>query len=132
MLRSHASKAGAVLARSNHMSSAQGTAEARRKARQDLSRFDALIASPGNLASGFALPGNGRLHVSTSAALGVADALVEVGDRTLSIRSGAANRVCSIGYFEHGKIAIKASGAPGVVSLYVEDGLGVPILIGQG
>ena len=105
---------------------------ARRKDRQNLSKYASLISSPGNLATGFQLPANGTLFTSTTSVLAVADELVAVGDRVLTVAAGAANRKHSVGYFEAGKEVSKAPGAPGTVSLYVANGFGQPVLIGQG
>lgn len=107
---------------------------ARRKARGDLTRFAALIDTPGNLLTGVKLPGNGKLLASTSSVLAVPTVLVNVnaGGRDIGIAAGAANKVHALGGFERGRTVTKKAGAPGTVSIYVADGFGRPVLIAQG
>lgn len=97
----------------------------RRKQRQNLSAFASLIATPGNLVTGVALPANGKLVAACAAALADIGPLVSVnGTRTIFGSAGAAGNTNSLGYYERDVTLTKAPGAAGVVTLYVQDSLG--------
>lgn len=95
-----------------------------RKGRQELKAFAALMATPGSLTTGVALPASATLRVATDAVLAGVTPLVQVGSRTLSASARAANVSHGLGWFERGKVFTKAAGATGVVKLYVQDDLG--------
>lgn len=101
------------------------------KRRQNVLRFAALIANPGNLAAGVVLPANANLFVSSSDVLAAATPLVQVKGAARSA-IGAAGAVRPAGYAERNQTVLKAPGAPGVVTLYVEGNFGKPIKIAQG
>lgn len=107
------------------------SSEARRE-RQDLSAFAALIATPGDLSTGFVLPANGDLYVACSDALVATTVLVDVGTRELGNAPSAAGRANHIGWFERGVNVVTHLGAPGTISLYIRSGLGVLLKIGEG
>jgi hypothetical protein len=92
-----------------------------RRVRQDFTDYAALVATPGSLTTGVALPAAGILWVSTTSALVAATALVDIGARSLGAPIGAANARHKIGYFETGMTVELAATAVGTVSLYVED-----------
>lgn len=104
----------------------------RQRARRDLKQFDALIATPGNLATGVSLPANADLHVSTSSVLATVTLLVDANAAELGVRAGAANRTHPVGWFGRDVVVKKHTGAPGTVSLYVEDAFGGLIKIAEG
>lgn len=100
--------------------------------RIDFARFKARIAAPGNLATGFVLPGNGYFFISTTSVLAANTGLLTVGARTISAPAGITNKTHPAGYLEKGKTVIKAGGAPGTVRLFVRNGMGKLIRIGEG
>lgn len=100
------------------------------RTRQDIKAFKALITTPGSLITGFNLPANADLYVSTTSVLAVTTLLVDSKGRALGAPAGAANKVYHIGWFERGRNVIKHAGAPGTVSLYVRNGLGKLFKIG--
>ena len=104
----------------------------RRKGREELKTFAALITTPANLVTGFRLPGNADVVISTSSVLAVSTALIVIGTHTLGSPAAAANAKYHVGYFETGKLVSKAGGAPGTVSVFVRDALGKTYLIAQG
>lgn len=107
----------------------------RRKARQDFTAFDALIATPGDLLTGFSLPANGKLFVSCDTAFDDIAALLEVNGSDWSVDNGnpgSADNVLPITFGGKDATVKTAGTAPGVVSLYVANGFGTPVLIGQG
>lgn len=103
-----------------------------RRRRQQYDRFRALVETPGNLATGVALPATGTLYVSTTSVLAATTKLVDAGVRELGAPAGAANAQHGIGTFEPGVTFTKHTGAPGTVSLYVQDPSGVRQKIAQG
>jgi hypothetical protein len=103
-----------------------------RRRRQQYDRFRALVATPGNLTTGVALPAACTLYASTSSVLAATTKLVDAGTRELGAPAGAANAQHCIGFFEPGVTITKHTGAPGTVSLYVQDPAGVRQLIAQG
>lgn len=103
-----------------------------RRDRQDFRAFKTLIATPGDLVAGFKLPANGYFYISTTSALGAITPLLVARTHTLSAPIGAANRVQPIGYLEKAWNVVKAGGALGTVSLFVRNGMGKLIKIGQG
>lgn len=103
-----------------------------RKGRQDVSAFAALIETPANLAVGFKLPANAELVVATTSVLASTTKLLDCGDRSLYASAGAANSKHHIGWMEASVNVKKASGAPGTVSLYIRDGMGVLFKVAQG
>lgn len=108
-------------------------AQRKRRARQDLKGFDALIASPGNLATGIVLPANGVFFLSNSTLRAVTTVVMTVNpDRTIGIPASAANTYSPAGWLAAGKTVAKAVGAPGTVRLYVQDDLGTLYLIAEG
>jgi hypothetical protein len=98
--------------------------------RQDVSAFKALISTPGNLTTGFALPGNADCYVSTTSVLAATTKLLDCGTRQLGAKASVANKKNSIGHLERGHTVIKHSGAPGTVSLYIRDGAGRLLKVG--
>jgi len=121
--------------------------EDRQDARREFKRFASLIASHGDLAAGFQLPGDCTLFASTSSVLNAAAVLVDLNEpskklvlgvvtdldhRELGVSAGAANKMHRIGVARKGRTVIKHSGAAGTVSLYIADGYGTPVKIAQG
>lgn len=105
----------------------------RRQQRQDFRKFQALIATPGNLATGgVVLPSNADIYVSTSSLLAASTLLVDADARSLGAPAGAAAATHHIGWFERAVKFVKHSGAPGTVHIYIRNGLGHLFLIGQG
>jgi len=100
--------------------------------RLNFARFKARIAAPGNLATGFALPGNGYFYISTTSVLGANTNLLTVGSRTLAAPAGIANKTQPVGYLTRGRTVTKAGGAPGTVRLFVRNGMGKLIKVGEG
>jgi len=103
-----------------------------RRERQDLSKFRALIATPGDLAAGVTLPANATVYVSTTSALVASTALITVNDADRFSPIQAANRRDLLGLVQRGRVVKKKVGAPGTVSVYVQDGLGKLRKIAQG
>lgn len=105
----------------------------RRKARQDFDEFAALVATPGNLATGVKLPAPAEVYVSTSSVLAASTVLVRTGTgRDLGGRVGPANQKHHVGRLGATLTVTKKAGAPGTVRLWVRDPAGVPKLIAQG
>lgn len=103
-----------------------------RRRRQQYDRFRALVETPGSLTTGVVLPAAATLYVSTSSVLAATTKLVDAGTRELGAPAGGANAQHNIGFFEPGVEFTKHTGAPGTVSLYVQDPAGVRKLIAQG
>jgi len=103
-----------------------------RKQRQDVTEFDALVATPANLATGFNLPANAELYVSTSSVVAVNTKLLDCGGRSLYVGPGVAGLKHHIGYYERSENVKKAAAAPGTVSVYIRDGIGKLFKIAEG
>ena len=103
-----------------------------RKERQDLQRFDALAATPGNLVAGIVLPANAKLYASCAVDVAVATPVVVIGTASYGTPVGVAGRIHHVAYAERDVLVKKAPEAPGIVTLYVEGNFGVPIKIAQG
>lgn len=69
---------------------------------------------------------------STSATLVATGDAIDVGARTLGLPAAAAGVVHRYDGIERGNVVTKAAGASGTVSLYIDNGLGKPVLIAQG
>jgi hypothetical protein len=103
----------------------------RNKLRRDLSEYKALIASPGNLASGFQLPANGSFSVSYNQTLASPDGVLELGNRTISC-VGAPGTKGNTVVGEEGMLVKKVTGKAGTVSLFLLSNFGKRVLIGVG
>lgn len=103
-----------------------------RRERQDIRKFRALIATPGNLATGVTLPANAQVYVSTTSALAARTVLITVNDVDKYSPIQAAGRRDLLGFVQRGRVVKKKVGAPGTVSVYVQDGLGKLHKIAQG
>lgn len=107
----------------------------RRSSLQDLYKFKSLIATPGNLTTGVALPANGQFFLSTTSALLAVTLLANVtnvkGTRALGNPISIAGAKNPIGFLERGVTVSKRGGAPGTVRLYVRDESGNSLLIAQ-
>lgn len=111
-----------------------------RRERQDLKRFDALVASPtslGNVAadgtsSTFQLPGNAYLAIACDAALDAGDLTVDVGSHAFGIPNLSADEIHQVGWGEKDRVVSisRGSSAPaGAVTLYIVNSFGMPIQI---
>lgn len=98
--------------------------------RQNFSAYAALIASPGAIATGFDLPANGDLYVSTDVPLASTTLLLDCESRELGAPASAAGVVHHIGWLERGRHVVKNATAPGNVSLWLRDSIGKLWLIG--
>ena len=103
-----------------------------RKERQNFSAFAALMASPANLVTGFYMPANAELYVSSSSVLTSATALITVNARSLGAKTTIANLKRHVGWIEQMKHVVKASGAPGTVRVYVRGPAGALTKIAEG
>jgi hypothetical protein len=108
------------------------TEQRARRARQDLSAFNALIAAPGNLVTGVALPANGLFYLTTTSALASAHVQVTCDGRSIGARAGAAGTYSAAGWFARASVVKKDAGATGTVSLWVQDAVGSFHKIAQG
>ena len=97
----------------------------RQMGRRALSEFSALIATPGNLATGVKIPAPARIVVTTTSILAANTNLVNTPSRQLYAPVQAADAYHSLGRFDAGTTFTKAGGAPGTVRLYIRDDLGV-------
>lgn len=99
--------------------------------RQDFSAFKALIANPGNLATGFKLPARAELYISSSTLLAAATVLITANSRNLGAPAGLpANQKHHVGALDRGVRVAKAVTAPANVSVYIRDGMGYLFKIG--
>lgn len=103
----------------------------KRRERQNLSAFAALIATPGNLVTGVVIPAESDVYVSTSSTLASTTHLLDVGDREIGAPAAVANKAHHVGRLHRGSMVEKAAGAPGTVSVYVRDGTGVLFKFGE-
>jgi hypothetical protein len=103
-----------------------------RKHRQDLTKFNGLVATPGNLVTGVVLPANAKLYASCDAVIAAPVAVVTIKGKSYSLPACAANTIFPIQYAERDATVQKAAGAPGVISLYIEGNLGKLLKIAQG
>lgn len=97
---------------------------AARSERQDFAKFKPLIDDHGSIASGFILPANCVLAVSSSSVLNAVSPMISIGAKVISSPPSAANVRRRIGYFELGRLVQPAVGAVGTISLYVVDSFG--------
>lgn len=91
----------------------------RRKARQNYSELASLLATPGDLTTGFILPADAELFASCAAVLAAPTGVIQAGTRTLCLPASAANVKRSLGVVRAGTPVSVAAGVPGTVSLYV-------------
>jgi hypothetical protein len=106
-----------------------------RDQRQDFKKFKSLITTPANLVTGFKLPANGQIHISTTSVLAASTVLVTATGETvrqLGARSGPAGQTQHVGKLSRATNVVKAGGAPGTVKVYVANGFGHLYLIAQG
>lgn len=115
----------------------------RRRSAQDVTAFDALIASPtalGTAAAGASLdpvtlPANAWLAVRLDAVTSEGDIALDVsGGRTVFIAGAGANVVQDLGWHEKDReVTVRRSGAPaGSVDLILLDEWRRPFVIGEG
>ena len=107
----------------------------RNKDRRNFQQFAVLIATPGNLVTGFALPANGKLFASSDASLTGVVPYVSIRGVDHSGDNGAvavAQKVHALGYAQEQAVVMKSTTAQGTVKLYVQDGMGRLFVIGQG
>jgi hypothetical protein len=115
------------------LAAVRDTAVDRRVSLKNAQAFAALVAAPGNLATGFQLPAAADLWASSSGIHAVVKPMITANTtRTLSGDVGAANVKHHVGYFERGVTVKKAAGAVGTISLYFKDWHGDFHLFGQG
>lgn len=114
------------------LAAALTSARKSRKERQDITAFNALFETPGDLAAGIVLPANVKLYVSTSSVLAATTVLLDVGGVDYGAPAQAANVKYHTGSFEKDVTVAKKAGAPGTVSVYAMDGLGVLRKFGEG
>lgn len=106
---------------------------ARRKGRQRESAFAALVATPGDLTAGVALPLAAPLVVASDAELTDVTALLETSrGAVLHAPAGAAAARWPVGTQDAGVTITKHADAVGTVSVYVKAGLGRLLLIAEG
>lgn len=103
-----------------------------RKDRQDFRKFKALIASPAALGSGLTLPANAQIYIASAVLLAAPTVLVDANGRHLGAPAAAAGAQWHIGKLSRGVVITKSVSAPGVVRIYVRNGLGHRYLIAQG
>lgn len=105
----------------------------RRRERYAFQRYAALIATPGDLTTGVALPASARLRASVAAVLAAPTVVLnESSGRDIGLPAGASGDVHAIGWFEQDRELTKDAAAPGVVSLYIEDSFGKVYKIAEG
>lgn len=107
------------------------TALRRNQARRDISAFDALIGTPGDLTAGVVLPANGELELVTDAVLAETTLMVECGEREIGMPTGAAGVFHVIGWFERARTIQLHADAVGAVQLYVRDDIGNRYMIAE-
>lgn len=100
--------------------------------RQDFVAFKAMIETPADLSVGFDMPANAELYVSIDEELEETTHVLDCGQREINARAATANVYHHIGWFERAVNVQKAAGAPGVVSVYVRDGIGGLFKIAEG
>lgn len=104
--------------------------------RENFTKFKALIAVPGDLASGVSLPANADIYIASSSALVATTLLVDAvgseGTRNLAAPISSASDPHHVGRLYRATTIKKHTGAPGTVSAYMRDGMGVLFLIAQG
>lgn len=104
----------------------------RRREETNFARFKALVAAPGNLATGVTLPAGVKLYASSSSALAAISPMITANSITTSAPVSQAGEARPMGYFQRDTVVIKAAGAVGTISLYVQDGVGKLYKIAQG
>lgn len=110
------------------------SADAQRDRRewQNFKKFKALIAAPGNLATGVAMPAAGDVYVSTTSVLAAKTVLVTVKGVDKWSPAAAANARDHVQFVERAVQVKKKAGAPGTVSAYVRNPLGKLFLFASG
>ncbi len=107
------------------------TALKKRKERQDVSSYDALVATPGDLVAGIKLPANAFLQVSSAVVI-TPSLVLDIGSREIGVPDLLADVKYPIGFFEK-DVTVTVKGAlPGLLSLFIESGLDKTALIGTG
>lgn len=110
----------------------------RRKAREDFTSFAGLIATPGNLATGVALPAGAALYASRSVATLATTKILDVkaagGTLVAEQHLGtvAADAPYWVGHAREDLVLVKAVGLAGTLRVYVRNGIGTLFKIAEG
>lgn len=103
----------------------------KRRERQNVTAFAALIDTPGDLAAGVVFPANGVMYVSCSQELTDTTVLLEIKEVEYGAPALPADEAYNVAFVEKDVTVTKAAGAPGVVSIFIRDGVGALFKIGE-
>ncbi len=109
----------------------------RRKERQNFTAYKALIETPGNLETGVPILAEADIYASVDVETEETTLVVDVDaseetERNLGIPELPADAPHNIGRLHRGSTITKNAEAPGIVSVFIRDGMGKLHKIGEG